>query len=157
MHIRDLVKQRWADAGLYARKNARLQSFLKHVEDTPSDCWDEYAAVLRRDYADLYDLLIPPLMTTDDKLLRVMLLRQVDVSQPKELAIVRDFVARADPVADRPELNVLIARDDAVLRKELRARPELVEVKPVAAVRVTTNMPPAPAVKAAAKPARKAK
>lgn len=151
MHLRDLVKQRWADAGLYSRRNARLQSFLKHVEDTPSDCWNEYALVLRRDYADLYDLLIPPLMATDDKLLRVMLLRQADLSRPKELAIVRRFIARADPVADRPELNVLIARDDAELRKALRARHELVEVKPVALVRATTNMPRAPAAKAARK------
>jgi len=160
MFIRDLVKQRWADVGLYRRKDARLQSFLKHVDDTPFECWEEYAALFRRDYYDLFDQVVPPLMATDDKLLRTMLLRYVDPAKPKELAMVREFVANADPVADRPELDVLIARKDKTVMKDLSARPGLIPAVRVVRPRVATNMPAPKAASPPRKPAvrtRKAK
>jgi hypothetical protein len=128
MHLRDLVKQRWAEAGLYARKDARLQSFLKHVDNTPLECWDDYAAIFRRDYYDLLDQLLPPLVTADDKLLRVTLIRQADFTQPKEHEAALAFIRTADPVADRPELTALFTRGTDVLKKAFLKRPELKEI-----------------------------
>jgi hypothetical protein len=148
MHLRDLVKQRWAEAGLYARKNAHLQSFLKHVDGTPMECWDDYAVLFRRQYYDLFDQLIPPLLRADDKLLRIALIRQADFTQPKELKAARAFVRAADPVRDRPELNAILNRSGKLLRKDFLARPELkhlAEPKPVPQRRPTNMVRPPPA------------
>ena len=141
MHLRDLVMQRWAEAGLYERKDAHLKSFLKHVSDTPMECWTDYVALFRRDYYDLFDTLIPPLAAANDKLLRIALIRQVDFNQLKELGAVRAFVRSADPVGDRPELNAILNRSGNLLKKDFMARDklrEIIEPKPVA-VRKTTN------------------
>jgi hypothetical protein len=144
MHLRDLVKQRWAQAGLYDRKDAHLRSFLKHIDSTPLECWDDYVVIFRRQYYDLFDQLIPPLISADDKLLRIALIRQADVTQPKELEALKAFVRAADPARDRPELTAILNRHGAVLQKAFLARPELKPlVKPKAAPqRLPTNMPP---------------
>jgi hypothetical protein len=147
MHLRDLVKQRWAEAGLYARKDARLQSFLKHIDNTPLECWDDYAALFRRDYYDLLDQLLPPLVSANDKLLHVTLIRQADFTQPKELEAARKFIRTADPVADRPELTALLNRGTDIVKKELLARPELKEIvvpKEVPRRKPTNFVRPAP-------------
>jgi hypothetical protein len=155
MHLRDLVRQRWADAGLYSRKDARLQSFLKHVDDTPMECLDDYAALFRREYYDLFDQLIPPLAGTNDKLLRVALIQQADFKKPKELDAVRAFLRYADPVTDRPELSAILNRGGDALKKDFLARAELkelVEPKPVLERKPTNMVRQAPAKKKARSP-----
>jgi hypothetical protein len=141
MHLRDLVKQRWADAGLYARKDAHLQSFLTHFDAAPLDSWEDHAALFRHDYYDLFDQLLPPLIGVNDKLLHVGLIRYADFSQPKELEAARQYIRRADPVADRPELTELFRRGGAAFGKDFLARPELKEIiEPKATlVRTPTN------------------
>lgn len=104
MHIRDLVKQKWADEGLYASKKAKVQAFLKYIEDKPLECWDEYVKEFRDHYYNLFDELVPPLMKTRDKLLRLIIIRNVDLSKPKEVKLIKEFVKKADPIEDEPEL-----------------------------------------------------
>lgn len=132
MHLRSLIRQKWNAAGLYTREDAHLQAFLKHVDDTPSECWREYVALFRRKYYDLFDQIVPPLVNTDDKLLRVTLIRWSDLNQRKERAALRDLIRCADPVHDRPELNAILTFNSTLLRKEFVKRPELAKlVQPV--------------------------
>lgn len=160
MHLRDLVRRRWADAGLYSRKNAHLQSFLQHVDRTPLQCWDEYAALFRRDYYDLYDQLIPPLLSANDPLLRITLIRYTDFSQAKELQAMREFVRRADPLADAPELRAILDHGGGPIRGEFAARPDLASLvapKIKMPVRKAHNMVPQPQAAHAKKARKKAK
>ena len=150
MHLRDLVKRRWADAGLYARQNAHMQRFLAQVDDPSfSQCWDQYVPLFRQHYYDLFDEVVPPLFSAPDKLLRVVLIRQLDLSQPKELEMVRGFVRHADPVADRPELDAILAHGEGRLKDEFAARPELEALVDAAPVlqRKPTNMVRPPTAK----------
>jgi hypothetical protein len=161
MYLRDLVKNLWAQAGLYERKDARLQSFLKAVDSFPMECWDDFSSRFRQDYYDLFDQLIPPLAASHDQLLHVLLIRMAQLDRPNELAMAVDFVRRADPVANRPEINALLHRKHPQIQKEMRRRPALKELVDPAAPRqrMVTNVRPQstkPAKPAkAAKPAKK--
>lgn len=104
MHLRDLIKQRWADEGLYVSKKARLQAFLKYIDDNSLECWDECVKEFRDNYYDLFDELIPPLMKTRDKLLHLILIRNMDLSKPKEVKLLKGFIKQAEPIEDEPEL-----------------------------------------------------
>lgn len=155
MYLRDLVKNLWAQAGLYERKDARLQSFLKAVDSFPMECWDDFSSRFRQDYYDLFDQLIPPLAASHDQLLRVLLVRMADLDHPKELALAVHFVRHADPVANRPELSALLNRKNPQIQKEMRQRPALQPLvdPPVPLRRAVTNVrapvakPKAPAKK----------
>lgn len=120
MHIRDLVKQRWADEGFYASRNTKIQAFLKYIEDNPLECWDKYIKEFREHYYDLFDELIPPLMKTRDKLLRMILIRNVDLTKPKELKLLKDFTKKANPRDDEPELLAIAKLEHKGLTAELR-------------------------------------
>src|SRR5262249_40999531 len=122
MYLRDLVKAQWTQAGLYARKDAHLQSFLQHIDNTLMECWDDYVALFRRDSYDLFDSLIPPLIHSDDKLLRLALIRYADVRQPKELTALRTFIRQADPVNDRPELISILNRAGSTVKNDFLKR-----------------------------------
>ena len=154
MYLRDLVKSLWAQAGLYERKDAKLQSFLKAVDTFPLECWDDFGARFRSEYYDLFDQLIPPLAASSDRLLHVLLIRMADLKQPKEMKLAVDFVQRADPAADRAELNALLHRKDSKIDAAFRKRSALVPVidPPPVLKRMTTNITvPQPAKKPAVK------
>ena len=125
MHIRDLVKQKWADEGLYASKKAKIQAFLRYIEDNPLECWDEYVKKFREHYYDLFNDIIPPLLKTQDKLLRMILIRNADLSKPKELKLLKEYVKKADPKEDEPELLAIAKLGHKNLNAELLQLKEL--------------------------------
>ncbi len=142
MYLRDMVKNLWAQAGLYDRKDAKLQSFLKAVDTFPLECWDDFGARFRSDYYDLFDQLIPPLAASPDRLLHVLLIRMADLKQPKEMTLAVDFVRRADPKVDSAELSALLHRKEPKIDAEFRKRSVLVPlIDPRPPLkRVTTNV-----------------
>ncbi len=143
MHIRDLVKQRWAEEGLYASKKAKIKAFLKYVDDNPLECWDEYVKQFRDHYYDLFDELVPPLMKTHDKLLRMILIRNAHLSKPKELKLLKQFVKESDPKKDETELLAIAKMGHKGLTAELRKCKELTsEVRKIL-------QPPPPTARAA--------
>ena len=143
MHIRDLVKQKWADEGLYASKKAKIQAFLRYIEDNPLECWDEYVKQFRDHYYDLFDELVPPLMKTHDKLLRMILIRNVDLAKPNELKLLKEYVKKADPKEDEPELLAIAKLE----HKNLNA--ELLQLKELSSEVRKILQPPPPTAKAA--------
>lgn len=125
MHIRDLAKQKWREAGLYDSRKAKVRAFLKHVDDHPDKCWDEWVQEFRDHYYDLFKDLIPPLLYTDDKLLRLTLIRKADLRKRRELNLLKKFVREADPVKDEPELSVIAKLSHKGLTAELAKRTDL--------------------------------
>lgn len=107
MHIRELIKQRWAEAGLYASKKRKVQAFLAYIEEHPEHSCEQYIATFREQFADLTGEIVPPLLQSDDKLLRLLLIRNADLSRPREVKLLKELAQTADPLADEPELLAL--------------------------------------------------
>src|SRR5258705_11402882 len=108
MYQRDLVRKAWADAGLYDTKDAKLQEFLKHVDDKPLDCWPELVELVRTQYPEYLEKLVTPIWNIEDKLLRLNLIRKADLSQPEEKKIAQKFLRQLRPEANTLELQAVI-------------------------------------------------
>lgn len=158
MSLREFVKKQWSDARLYTHGDARVGEFLEHFEEHPAECWETAVPLFRQKYYTLFDQVVPPLVNSSDKLLRLQLILHSDPSQPRELRMLREFVRHADPVADRPELKAIARLKHPALDKEIAGRPELVDaLKPPAPVpsRPVTNVLRPPPPPAAPRPAAK--
>jgi len=125
MHIRELVKRTWQDAGLYKTRNQKLQTFLKYFDEHPELCWDDLIQEFRTHHYDLFDDLIPPLLKVNDKLLRLTLIRKADLKRSQELNLLNQFVKQASPLNDELELAAIAQRQHKTLVDELRKRSDL--------------------------------
>jgi len=154
---RSVAKRQWAAAKLYETPDARLKAFLYHVDSYTTECWDDVVALLRKDYYDLFDQIVPPLVASSDKALRVQLFLHIDPKQPKELDLLRQFIRQADPVKDQPELKAIAGLNHPALQKEIAGRPEIAAVLAPSAPprRAVTNVRPAPATAAGPPPPSK--
>lgn len=110
MHQRDLVREVWGDAGLYRRNDAKLQRFLKLVDDQSTDCWPELAAEARANYPEYIDELVRPIWNSGDELLRLNLLRHAELSNKHNQKLVLGFVKK----------DLRAGRDDRLLSVAVR-------------------------------------
>jgi len=108
MHQRDLVRKAWAEAGLYDTKDAKLKQFLKHVDDTPLDCWPELIELARTKYPEYLEKLVTPIWNIGDKLLRLNLIRNSELTQPNEKKLARKLARQLRPERDVLELRAAI-------------------------------------------------
>ncbi len=125
MHIRELVKQKWREAGLYTSRKAKIRAFLKYFDQNPTECWDTYIQALRDNYYAVFNDLILPLLDTDDKLLRLTIIRKADLRRRKELNLLRKLARECDPVPDKLELLAIAKLEHKGLSAELRKRQKL--------------------------------
>ena len=66
-----------------------------------------------------------PLFETQDKLLRVTVIRNADVNSPKDLRLLKAFIRGAHPTEDEPELLAMAHLGHRGLTAELRKREPL--------------------------------
>lgn len=125
MYIRDEVRERWASEGVLDRKNSKINDFMKYIQDHPSECWDEYIAVFRRDYYDLFDKIVPPLLKSRDFVLRAALVAKADLDKPKEVEALKAMIHHADPEVDQPVLLAIARRGHKGLMAELEKHEKL--------------------------------
>jgi hypothetical protein len=144
MHIRDLARRTWQERGLYASRNAQLRAFLALLDEHPDWTFEDVLSEIRANHAELYTLLVSPLLDTSDKLLRVVLIRNADVGSRRELGLLKAFMQSADPMEDEPELLALASLGHTGLTDELRKRAPLSSAlsaipssQPIAARRAT--------------------
>ncbi len=125
MYLRDLAKRKWREAGLYKSKKSSVQSFLKYIEDNPLDCWDESIKVFRKRFYDAFDDLVPPLLDTDDKLMRLIVIRRLNAKNRKELDLLKKLAKDLDAHEHELELKaVALVRNKSVL-SVLKSRQDL--------------------------------
>ena len=139
MHQKDLVKQLWQAAGLYQSRDAKLQEFLRRIDD-PRECWPELVDACRRNYPEYIKQLVDPLVNAGDKLLRLNLIHAADVQKETEVELLRSYVKRSDPQADEIELRAVAIKGIDALNAEIKRKknlpPALQEIfNPVRAVR----------------------
>ena len=68
---------------------------------------------------------MPPLLQSEDKLLRLTLIRHADVSKRRELNLLKRLAQAADSIRDEPELRAILALGHKNLEREIRERADL--------------------------------
>jgi hypothetical protein len=119
MYTRDLVKRLFADAGLYRSSDPKLKTLLAAIDEQPLDCWPEFVARFRKEFYELFDRVVPPLINSGDRLIAAVLLHHADLSKPKERALITKYVQDADEQAAEDVLLQVARLDDAKLNREL--------------------------------------
>jgi hypothetical protein len=136
MHQKDLVKQAWESAGLYSRRDAKLQQFLKHVDESPTACWPELIDLCRTRYPEYLEQLVTPIWNTGDRLLRLNLIRAIDLERQDEQALFTKLVRQSDLQHDEPELRAIIqVANRPVLDRMMRRRSLPQELKTLVELR----------------------
>jgi hypothetical protein len=125
MHIYELVKQTWREAGLYSSRKVKVRSFLKYFDAHPNKGWDDYIEVFRKDYYDVFNDLIPPLLKSDDKLLRLTLIRKANLKNRKELNVLKKLLRECNPIQDKLELIEIAELQHRGLMAEFGKRKDL--------------------------------
>jgi hypothetical protein len=117
------MRKIWRKEGLYHSQSPTMQSFLAFI-DSESD-WDRGLQEFREKHYGLFDQIVPPLLQSEDKLLRLLLIRHADVSKRRELNLLKRFAQTADPIRDEPELLAILSRGHKSLDREIRERADL--------------------------------
>lgn len=119
MHTRDLVKKIFANEGLYRSSDPKMKALLAAIDEQPMDCWPEFVARFRKDYYELFDRVVPPLINSGDQLITAVVLHHADLKQPKERALIKKYVQNADERAHEGVLKQVARLGDAELDREL--------------------------------------
>lgn len=125
MYIRELVIEVWQKSGLYRSRKAKVKDFLKYMDKFPEHCWDECEATFREKYYDIFNDIVAPLLKTDDKLLRLNLIRRLQVKKRRELNLLKTFVQAADSQKDEAELVEVAKLGHKGIVEEIRNHPKL--------------------------------
>lgn len=126
MHTRQVAQMIWREAGLYNSGDAQVQAFLKYFDRETDDCWDKVVTRFRREFDDLFDDIVPPLLESSVKTIRVTLIRRVDLRRKKEVHAIRDLIKFLDPHRDAPEILAIAKRKSRALQEELERRKDIV-------------------------------
>jgi hypothetical protein len=125
MHICVLIRKLWREAGLYTSRKAGVQAFLTYVTEHPNLTWEEGVQEFRAHHYDVFNDVVPPLLASTDKLLRLALIRSSDSTRRKELNLLRKFIQETNPVQDEPELLAILELGHQRLADEIRHRTNL--------------------------------
>ncbi len=125
MYVRALVREIWQSAGLYESKKAKVKAFLNYFDTHPEDCWDECVATLRKLHYPVFNDIVPPLLKTDDKLLRLNLIQRMNGKNRRELGLLKSFIQETDALRDEVELVAMTKLGNKELMEEIRKRPNL--------------------------------
>lgn len=79
-----------------AQRQKKAAAFFRLVAERRDLHWEELQSLFRDEYYDAFDLIIPPLLATDDPLIVYNCLRFADFSNPKEADVFKQFVLTCD-------------------------------------------------------------
>ena len=117
------MRKIWRKEGLYQSQSPTVQSFIAFI-DHETD-WERGLQEFRAKHYGLFDQVVPPLLQSEDKLLRLTLIRHADVSKRRELNLLKRLAQAADPLRDEPELRAILALGHKSLEREIRERADL--------------------------------
>jgi hypothetical protein len=121
MYQKDLVRSAWQAAGLYDDKDAKLQQFLKLLDD-PTQCWLELTDQCRRSYTAYKARIVQPILASSDTLAHLMVIRASAATREDEMTLLEQYIAASDPVRDHVELKAAALKNvprlnEALLKK----------------------------------------
>jgi hypothetical protein len=124
-HVCAAIRKIWRRAGLYQSEAPTIRNFLAFIESDPVPDWERGLQEFRKKHYDLFDRVVPPLLQSEDKLLRMVLIRHADPSKRKEMNLLKRFVGSADPIRDEPELLAIATLGHKSLARAIRERADL--------------------------------
>jgi hypothetical protein len=124
-HVCAAMRKIWRKAGLYESKTRAVRDFLDFVGSEPSSGWERGIEEFRKAHYDMFDQIVPPLLQSDDKLLRIMLIRHADPSKRRELNLLLRLAQSLDSIRDEPELLAMVALGHKTLDRAIRERGDL--------------------------------
>jgi hypothetical protein len=124
-HVCAAMRKIWRKAGLYESKTRAVRDFLDFVGSEPPPDWERGMREFRKTHYDVFDQVVPPLLQSDDKLLRIMLIRHADPSKRRELNLLKRLAQSLDPIRDEPELLAMVALGHKTLDRAIRERGDL--------------------------------
>jgi hypothetical protein len=119
------IRKIWRKAGLYQSKAPTIRSFLDYIESEPIPDWKHGLQEFRDNHYDLFEQVVPPLLQSQDKLLRMVLIRHADLSKRRELNLLKRFAQTADPIHDEAELLAIVSLGHKSLDRAIRERADL--------------------------------
>ena len=125
MYICVLMRKLWREAGLYNSRKAGVQAFLTFIDAHPDMEWDAGVQAFRMHHYAVLGDIVPPLLASSDKLLRLSLIRSAKPAQRKEFNLLKKFIQDADPMRDEAELLAILELDHKGLSDEIRQRNDL--------------------------------
>src|SRR5688572_27757109 len=117
------IRKIWRKEGLYQSQSPTMRSFIA-VIDSETD-WERGLQEFREKHYGLFDQVVPPLLQSEDKLLRLLLIRHADVSKRRELNLLKRLAQTADPIRDEPDLLAILSLGHKSLDREIRERADL--------------------------------
>lgn len=117
------IRKIWRKEGLYESPSPTMRSFLASVDSESN--WERGLQEFREKHYGLFDQIVPPLLQSEDKLLRLMVIRHADVSKRRELNLLKRLAQTADPIRDEPELLAILSLGHKSLDREIRERADL--------------------------------
>ena len=124
-HVCAAMRKIWRRTGLYESKARTIRNFLDFVGSEPPQDWENGLKEFRDKHYAAFDQIVPPLLQSDDKLLRIMLIRHADLSKRRELNLLVRFARTADPIRDEPELLAMVSVGHKSLDRAIRERGDL--------------------------------
>jgi hypothetical protein len=109
MYQKALIQQAWAKAGLNGTDDPKLAEFIKRVNRAEGDCWRQLALEVRENYPEYKERLVTPIWQTGDPLLRLNLVRALDINVNDERAMMIKFINLSDPGRDSAALRAAAA------------------------------------------------
>jgi len=88
-------------------KDQKLLAFLQHVDTVPGDCWPELVGELRERYPEYKTQLVVPLWKTGDKMLRLNVIRSIDVNRDDERQLLQKLIRQSHWEEDALELQAV--------------------------------------------------
>lgn len=141
MYQRDMVLQAWERIGKTKsgkrRQQKKAQAFFEMLLEKSDICWGEKLnETFRIGYYDAFDEIVPVLFDADDPYMICQSIRLADLSQPKEVEILRQFIRDCDPEKHQISLRLLANTGQPELLHTLRKKKQLPE-----SVRETLGIP----------------
>ena len=126
MYERILILRKWEELGLKQSDKKQVREFIQFVEKNPQLGWAAFAKKFHKSFYRVFDDLIPPLVDIGDNLIILNLIRHFNLKKHrKELYLLKDIAANADPQKLRVSLEALAKLKKPSLTKVLKGRKDL--------------------------------
>jgi hypothetical protein len=107
---RSIVWRSWAQCrgeDSDSPRHHRVHEFFEQMAAHPEQCWAALEPEFRSNYYDVLEEIVAIIIRTDDPLTIYNCFRCADFSNPRELAIVRKFIAECDAARHQCTLQFL--------------------------------------------------
>ncbi len=101
------------------------QTFFEMIRNKPRLCWEELVEEFRRDYYDAFDEIVPILFATNDPLIIFNCIQFADLNEPKEVAILQQFIRDCDAEKHQVSLRFLAEKQEPEFLTTLRQKQAL--------------------------------